>query len=221
KPGIDRLKEYLSRSLPQYMIPTYFVQLDRMPLTPNGKVDRKALPRPDVTTAANYTEPRDGIERQLVDIWKQVLNRDSPIGIEDDFFDIGGHSLLVLKLINGIHKTFRVKISFRDIYRSPTISSLAGIIGKRDKTLHSIIQPQPEKDYYELSYAQERLWLLYQLDPRDPGFNMPERVTLHEPVAERIIRTVFEALIHRHESFRTCFRELDGRPVQILRPGCR
>jgi amino acid adenylation domain-containing protein len=218
---VTGLRNDLLKFLPDYMIPSYFIPLEKIPLTPNGKLDRKSLPEPQKTgTGEEFKAPRDGIEKKLVKIWEKELNA-IPIGIYDHFFDIGGHSLKVLKLINTIHKEFNVKINFQDFFQFPTVASLSTVIRKSNTIHHIEIVKQSKKEYYELSYPQERLWFIYKRDPGNPAFNMLKRVSFNEKVDKSILKKVFEKLLARHESFRTCFKEVLHRPVQMIRPGSR
>jgi amino acid adenylation domain-containing protein len=222
-PSALDLRKYLSGRMPNYMVPSYFVALENIPLTPNGKLDRRSLPEPGKTrteTGKEFAAPRDEIERKLVERWEKELNI-APISIDDNFFDVGGHSLKVLKIINFIHKAFGVKVNFRDVYQSPTTASLATFIRKSAITRHTEIEKQPEKEYYELSYTQGRLWVIYKRDPGDPAFNMSDKVTFNEKVDEHIVKKVFEKLLARHESLRTFFKEVDNRPVQMIQPVSR
>jgi acyl carrier protein len=208
------------------MVPSYFVSLDEIPLTPNGKVDRKVLPKPEIEPGDQYLPPRNAIEEKLAAIWLELLfggdaraESSSPkISIDSDFFEIGGHSLKALHLLNAIQKEFKVKIDFQDIFRNPTIARLSDLIRKSDQAVYHEIRPRPEMEYYALSYSQWRLMVLYQLDPDSPAFNLPARITLYEPVDETIIRKVLEKLVKRHDSFRTYFKSLQGEPVQIILP---
>ncbi len=219
--GTEGLRQFLSRSLPDYMVPSHFVVLDRIPLNPNGKIDLNALPEPqELRAGREYAAPRNEIEKKLAVIWQQLLKVER-IGINENFFDIGGHSLKVLGLVNAIQKEFNVKIDFQDIFRFPSIAAIHDLIRKRELTYHREIERQPEKDYYELSYTQKRLWLLYEFEPDSPAFNLGGTLTLYEKVDENIIKKVLEKLVNRHESFRTCFRKITGEPVQIIQPESR
>jgi thioesterase domain-containing protein/acyl carrier protein len=131
---LSGLKDFLSTSLPQYMIPAYFVEIDKIPLTPSGKADRKALPQPEVKSGEAYAAPGDDVEKQLVDIWAEVLGVEKgEIGINDDFFRIGGHSLKAAAVISGIQKEFNVDVPLVEVFRSSTIKQLARII-REDET---------------------------------------------------------------------------------------
>jgi tyrocidine synthetase-3 len=215
------VKKYLSLELPDYMVPPYFVILDRLPLNPNGKIDRRALPAPEIADSnQTYAAPRNEIERKLVEVWQQLLDVER-IGIHDDFFAIGGHSLKVLNLVNSIQKEFNVKINFQDIFLYPTVAKLYDLIRQSERTDDGKIENQPEKEYYDLSYAQKRLWLLYQLEPGDAAFNLPTLITLYDRVEETVVQKALEKLVQRHESFRTYFKSLKGGVVQIIPPQTR
>jgi tyrocidine synthetase-3 len=219
-----RLREYLSKSLPDYMIPSYFILLEKIPLTPNGKVDRKALPVPGLHRGENYAAPGDEIEKQLVKIWAQVLGRDAlhatqlyeSIGIHDNFFELGGHSLKATIMAAKIHKALNVKIPLTEIFVNPTIKTLTRTIKAAAADQYASIKPVEEKEYYELSPAQKRLYVLQQMQPTVTSYNLPAVFEM-EGVAD--ITTVEEAvrkLIESHESFRTSFQMVQGTPVQRI-----
>jgi amino acid adenylation domain-containing protein len=216
---VSVLREYLLKSLPAYMIPSYFMGVDEIPLTSSGKIDRKALPEPEVKPGQEYAAPRDETEKKLAELWSVILGIGKEvIGINDSFFYLGGHSLKALHMLNAIQKEFNVKIDFQDIFRYPTIAGLSRLITKSDPAVDHEIQPQPEKEYYDVSYSQWRLMVLYQLDPDSPAFNLPVRVTLYESMDETMIVKVLEKLVKRHASFRTYFKSHQGEPVQIILP---
>jgi amino acid adenylation domain-containing protein len=212
------LKEFLSRAMPGYMIPAHIIKIDKMPLTPNKKIDLKALPEPDsIETGAVKTLPRTPLEEKLVNIWQEVL-KIKPIGIHDDFFDIGGHSLKVLDLGNAIQKDLNVKIDFQDVFEFPTIAELCRCVEKGKEIQYMTIPKQPQREYYDLSYTQKRLWFLYKLEPGSPAFNLSGSIMLKKPAEEEIIRRLLEKLVDRHESLRTYFKEIGRDSVQIILP---
>ncbi|UCH93956.1 MAG: amino acid adenylation domain-containing protein [Candidatus Aminicenantes bacterium] len=213
----QELKGYLADKLPEYMIPTYFVTVDRLPLTPNGKLNRKLLPKPEIKIETRYAPPRDVLERQLIEIWEKELNI-TPVGINDNFFDVGGHSLKAMGVINQIHKTFGVEITIQDFFRSPFIVDVARFIRTSKRTGFREIEKQPEQAFYELSYSQKRLWFIYKQEPGNTVYNMPVKITLYEVVDEVVIRKVLEQLMSRHESLRTSFKEIKKEPVQVIEP---
>ncbi len=221
------LKSFLARHLPDYMIPPVFVTLERMPLNANKKIDRKALPEPqDVARGNEYTPPRDEVEKKLAALWLEVLpggdtvqhyTRASQIGAFSDFFEAGGHSLYILKLVNAIQREFSVKIGFQDIFRSPKLQAQAELIRSKRPGVYEKIESLEQKEYYELSYYQKRLWLLNRFDPDSAAFNLGGRIILNEQVDEAIICRVLDRLIDRHEAFRTYFKTTAGEVKQFTR----
>ncbi|UCH98534.1 MAG: amino acid adenylation domain-containing protein [Candidatus Aminicenantes bacterium] len=220
------LREYLSKALPDYMIPSYFLQLEKIPLTPNGKVDRKALPEPEFKTEEDYAAPRNEIEERLVGIWQEVLGLEpvefSKIGIDDNFFELGGHSLKATILISKIHKMFNVKIPLVEIFKKPTIRGLSGYIsgaGDAGEDKYVSIKKAEKKEYYPLSLAQQRFYILHQLNPGTLAFNIPVQIPLAEDIDEERLEKALCQLIRRHESLRTSFEIIDDQPVQRIHEG--
>ncbi|MCU0286848.1 MAG: amino acid adenylation domain-containing protein, partial [Acidobacteria bacterium] len=218
----SELQEYLARELPDYMIPSYFVKLDKMPLTGNGKINRKALPRPELKAGENYTAPRDPIEMRLAAIWSAVLGRDElhasqlqkSIGIDDNFFQLGGHSLKATILVSKIHKELNVKIPLVDIFRIPTIRDLAALIKEMNPNWYAPLELVEKKEYYPLSSAQKRLYIIQDLAPTSTAYNMASVLQPEEKIDRQKLEETFKKLISRHESLRTSFIQVDGEPVQ-------
>jgi len=221
------LKKYLSQKLPHYMIPTYFIPVDRIPLTPNGKVDRKSLPEPGESRSTVYVEPRNKIERDLVEIWTDVLKGKSLhvsphqgksllIGIDDNFFDLGGHSLRVAEMVAKIHKRMDVKVPLSVVFDTPNIRKLAEYIRESLPDEFLSIVPSEKKDYYFLSSAQKRLYILWQSNPKDTSYNIPYWSIIGEPWDMDRMKECFKRLIRRHESLRTSFHLLPKGPVQLI-----
>ncbi|MCK4764576.1 MAG: amino acid adenylation domain-containing protein, partial [Candidatus Aminicenantes bacterium] len=212
------LREYLSRALPDYMIPSRVVFLDNIPLSPNGKVDRRALPEPEFeATAVQYAPPRGESEEKLVEIWSQVLGMESSsIGIDANFFEIGGHSLKATMLAAKIHKAFNVNIKLADIFRKPTIRKLSNYIEREEKSTYAAIEPAPIKEYYPLSPAQKRLYILQQMESDSRVYNMPIFMLVEGEIIKEKFEQIFAKLIQRHESLRTSFTVVDEQPVQKI-----
>jgi len=216
------LREFLSRTLPAYMIPAHFVFLAQMPLNANGKIDRQALPKPGVTLARPYTPPGDDIEARLVETWMHVLNLadkegEPPlIGIDDHFFEIGGHSLNATQMIHQIHQEFAVDIPLKKVFSHPTIKQIAQMIRQTAKNTYAPIPAREECEYYDLSYAQRRLWVLCQFEEDSTAYNMPGALTLNGTFDVGIFRHAIQSLIDRHESLRTIFVIVDGIPRQRI-----
>ncbi|MCP5051762.1 MAG: hypothetical protein GY940_31640 [bacterium] len=212
------LRAYLSGQLPQYMVPSYFIPIEEIPFTPNGKIDRKALPEPAiVVTGGSYIPPQNTIQSRLVNMWEGLLNMEKDkIGIDANFFESGGHSLKATVLVSGIHKVFNVKISLSELFQAPTIRALSRLIAESGETEFIDLEKIEEREYYPLSFNQERLWFLHRLEPSGTFFNMPGRIPLDGPVEEKHIRETLTGLFERHESFRTGFKEVDKIPVQLV-----
>jgi amino acid adenylation domain-containing protein len=209
------LTAYLSQTLPGYMIPSYFITLERIPLTPSGKIDRKALPKPVFENVKEYEAPRDESEKKLVEIWSTVLGiENEKIGIDSNFFEIGGHSLKATIMAAKIHKLFNLKISLADLFRNPTIKRLAGIIKQLREDRFESIALLEKKEYYSLSYAQKRIYAAHQLELGSTSYNIAIILQLRGKVDRGRLQDTFRELIERHESLRTSFEIIGNEPVQ-------
>ncbi|UCH92861.1 MAG: amino acid adenylation domain-containing protein [Candidatus Aminicenantes bacterium] len=217
-PDIKELREYLSRTLPDYMIPSYFVRLDRIPGTASGKIDRKALPTPDPGVGVDeYRAPRNTLEKKLMEMWASVLGIEKEsISIDANFFQLGGHSLKATILTAKIHKKFGVKVPLAEIFKHPTIRGLALIMKAAEKEKYAPIEPAEEKHFYELSYNQKRLWIIHQLAPESSSYNMRVEISLHHQVNSNFVRKTLKRMVMRHESLRTVFKEIDDQPRQFI-----
>ena len=209
------LRDCLSGELPQYMIPSYFVLLEKMPINPNGKVDIKALPEPEIKTGENDAAPRCEIEKRLVNIWSEVLGITS-IGIDDNFFELGGHSLRASMLKAKIHKSFDISIPLAQIFETPTIKGLANYIKKSTGSLYQDIEAVEKKEYYALSSAQQRLYFLDQLETINTSYNMPDVLHILGAVDKERYVAIFDRLIQRHQVLRTSFETVNNVPVQRI-----
>jgi tyrocidine synthetase-3 len=211
------LREYLGKGLPDYMIPSYFVHLEKLPLTFNGKLDRKALPEPDgkVNTGVEYMAPRDEMEQRLATIWEELLQVEG-IGIQDDFFKLGGNSLNATNVIARIHKELNVELPLREIFNAPTVKELAKRIAKTEENIYSAIKPAQTKEYYPVSAAQKRMYIINQLDSQGICYNMPGATIIKNELDKNRLEEVFKTLVKRHDAFRTSFEMADGEPVQRI-----
>ncbi|MCP4150806.1 MAG: AMP-binding protein, partial [bacterium] len=213
--GNTAIREYLAQTLPEYMMPTYFVTLEKMPLTPNGKIDKKALPEPDTLAGIEYTAPRDRLEKEIVNIWAALLAKDrEKIGIDNNFFQLGGHSLKAAGMMARIHKKLQVKLTLEEIFKNLTPKQLAKVVRNKKKEEYYTIEPAEQKDYYKLSPAQKRLYILQQIDENSTGYNMCETFMLEGALDRDRLEKTFRQLIARHESLRTTFQIIDGESVQ-------
>jgi amino acid adenylation domain-containing protein len=211
------LRAFLLKELPEYMIPSYFVQLDTLPLTPNGKVDRKILPEPDksIDTGREYIAPEGEVEEKLAVLWQEILGLER-VGTSDNFFEIGGHSLKATTLISRIHREFSVDVPLREVFKSTTIKGLALYITNSQKSVYEAIDPSDKKDYYPLSSAQKRLYAIYQMDASNIGYNIPRAAIIEGKLDKGRLEEAFKTLTARHGAFRTSFEMLEGRPVQKI-----
>ncbi len=214
---VSKLREHLSKKLPEYMIPTYFIQLDKLPLTANGKVDRKALPEHDgsINTGIEYVAPRNETEEKLVSIWQEVLGM-KKVGINDNFFELGGHSLKAINIVAKIHKELNVSVPLREMFKTPTIKCLAKYVEGTNQSIYSRIEPSEEREYYPLSSAQKRVYTLQQFEENNKSYNMPMVMTLEGALDKSKLEETFDKLIQRHEALRTSFEIIDGEPVQVV-----
>ncbi|MCP5054862.1 MAG: hypothetical protein GY940_47290, partial [bacterium] len=213
-----QLKDYLTEQLPVYMVPDHFVALPELPLTDNGKIDRKSLPAPGEGVVAIDAAPATNwIEEKIVDIWSEVLGKDkSLIGIDHNFFQLGGHSLKAIVVASKVHKAFDVKLPLVTIFRKPTIRELSLFISESAAAKHTSIEPAEMKDYYPLSSAQKRIYIEQQLNPDSAAYNLPQVINLTEKPDKTKLDQTFLQLIRRHESLRTSFLRVDGLPVQVI-----
>jgi amino acid adenylation domain-containing protein len=213
---ISSLREYLSKELPEYMVPSYFVLMENLPLTPNGKIDLKSLP--DHRTAVENEHikiPRNKLELELARIWGEILGlEDHFIGIDTNFFEVGGHSLKATIVISKIHKELHVKVPMAEIFKRPTIRELAGYIKGAVEDKYSSIMPMENKEYYHLSSAQKRLYILQQIESTSTAYNMPGYLLLADGTnVEQLERAIIK-LIGRHEILRTSFHLIQGEYFQ-------
>jgi len=220
-PPVVDFKQYLSQFLPDYMIPSFFIPIEKIPLTPNGKVDRKLLPEPgagEMVEEYKYLAPRDAIEKKLVEIWSEVLNigLDTPIGINDDFFTLGGHSLKAALLVSKVHKAFNVKIPIVEIFKTPFIRALSEYIKKADQEAYISLKPMEEKEYYIASAMQKRLFILSQLEGIKSAYHLPRVLTVEGKLNRFSMEKAFRHLIQHHESLRTSFMLINDEPMQKI-----
>ncbi|HLP47041.1 MAG TPA: amino acid adenylation domain-containing protein [Candidatus Kapabacteria bacterium] len=216
---IDELKKFLATNLPDFMIPSHFVSIEKIPLTANGKLDRKALMKIEISWGGNtYSPPENEDQSKMLEIWSEVLEgRIDKIGINDNFFELGGHSLNVMFLISKIHKEFNVKIALVDVFKFPTAAGLVKYIKESgtDDT-YKTIELQEAREYYPLSSAQRRFYLAQQLNLGNTAYFMTGIYRLAPDFDQRKLEPIFYELIGRHESLRTSFRIINNEPVQII-----
>ncbi len=221
---ISRLRGHLEEKLPDYIIPASFVLLDSLPLTPNGKVDRRALPAPDESRpeqAGNFVPPSTPVEELLSRLWAEVLGVER-VGMRDDFFALGGHSLLATRLVSRVRESFGVELPVRSLFETPTVRDVAAHIeaALRDRTGKQAppIVPVPRDGRLPLSFAQQRLWFLHELEPTSSFYNVPVAVRLRGRLQIEAMQRTLNEIVRRHESLRTSFPTVDSQPVQSIAP---
>ncbi len=221
-PKTHELKGFLQQRLPSYMIPASFILLDKIPTTANGKLDRRALPKPDLQTRpeTTYVAPKTQLQELLVEIWANVLQLEQ-VGVQDNFFDLGGHSLLATQIISRTRRLIQTEVPVRLLFEFPTIEAMSTEIEglQRDRNLDvPPLRPYPRSGPFRLSFSQERLWFVHQLAPESAAYNISTGVRLHGELDPQMLEQTFNIIIDRHEILRTTFDILDGEPVQIVAP---
>ncbi|MFH0344255.1 MAG: amino acid adenylation domain-containing protein, partial [Chromatiales bacterium] len=222
-PVPGKLREFLREKLPEYMLPTSFITLDHLPLTPNGKLDRKALPAPEDSRRpdldALYVAPRTPTEETLAAIWAEVLKLDQ-VGIHDNFFDLGGHSLLAVQLISRVREQLDVDLPLRAIFEAPTVAALSAVVAKTEKVERGLapIPRRASTGSAPLSFAQQRLWFLDQLEPTSTAYHMPVMLRLRGVLNVLALKASLSEIVRRHEVLRTTFATAGNEPVQVIHP---
>ena len=217
----QEMRDFLKKRLPDYMVPSAFVVLDKFPLTPNGKVDRKALPDPGQKDMATerYVAPRTPEEELLVSIWEDILKTDH-IGIEHNFFDLGGHSLLATQLVSRVRDAFDVELPLKDVFAAPTIRLMAerikALSGQQGEHKAPPIKKADRTQRLPLSFAQQRLWFLDQLQPDSPFYNIPGAVRLIGKLNTEALEKSLSEVVRRHETLRTTFDNENGKPFVVI-----
>ncbi len=213
----DDVRAELATRLPAYMMPAQFIEMSEWPVTPSGKLDRRALPAPGgAADRQAYTAPRNVTEMKLCALWEEVL-KNGPVGIRDHFFERGGHSLKATALVSRIAKEFGVQVPLQDIFARPTVEELASVIQDLEESPYEAIQPAQTQDTYPVSSAQKRMYVLQQLEDGGVGYNMPAVLELTGPLDRGRLEETFRQLVERHESLRTSFETgPDGEPVQRI-----
>ncbi|NOQ24723.1 MAG: amino acid adenylation domain-containing protein [Bacteroidales bacterium] len=213
----EECRSYIKDFLPDYMIPSYFVELDELPLTTNGKLNRKVLPFPEVKASDKYVAPSNKVEEKLVEIWSEVLNVPrEEIGVKDNFFALGGHSLKASMLMGKIHKEMGVKFTLKEVFLHSTIRDLYCNIGASNMKDFIVISKAEHREYYDVSSAQKRLFILQQMEPKNTAYNMPMQIHLPEIISKERLELIFSKIISRHENFRTSFEMKDESLVQRI-----
>ncbi|HET7463045.1 MAG TPA: amino acid adenylation domain-containing protein, partial [Longimicrobium sp.] len=215
------LRAHLAERLPEYMIPAAFVFLHVLPVNPNGKLDRKALPAPDFAPdEETYVAPRTPVEEVLAGIWAEVLGVER-LGVHDEFFGLGGHSLLATRVVSRVRAVFGVELPLRALFEGPTVAEMASAVEDERRAELPVLPPVVPSERtgaLPLSFAQERLWFLDRLEPGSTTYNLPFARRLRGPLDVDALERSLGEIVRRHASLRTTFAEVDGSPVQVIAP---
>ncbi|HYO99132.1 MAG TPA: amino acid adenylation domain-containing protein, partial [Pyrinomonadaceae bacterium] len=224
-PTPDALRSFLKEKLPEYMLPSAFVALPALPLTPNGKLDRRALPAPE--TAATRGDgrdegARDPLEEVVAGIWAEVLGLEH-VGLDDNFFESGGHSLLALRVVSRLRSTLKIEVPVRELFDAPTVAAFAESIADLQRAKLGLPSPPlleavSREGDVPPSFAQQRLWFLDQLEPGSAAYNIPAAIRLKGTLDARALEESFNEILRRHEVLRTSFATVGGQPVQRIAP---
>jgi amino acid adenylation domain-containing protein len=221
-PAVKELRHFVKEKLPTYMVPAAFVFVESFPLTPNGKVDRRALANLHGAAsglAAADQAPRDATEELLAGRWAQLLNVRS-VGVDDSFFELGGHSLLATQLVSWVRAAFDVELPLRSLFETPTIAELAKLIEQERSARRGLLAPpllpRARTEQLPLSFAQQRLWFFNQLEPENPVYNIATAVSLKGNLKKTVLEQTINEIVRRHEVLRTTFAVTEGRPSQVI-----
>lgn len=217
------LRGYLRERLPEYMVPTVIVMLEEMPLTTNGKVDKRALPAPEYDAGREgeeYIGARTATEEIVAGVYEQVLGV-GRVSVTDNFFDLGGHSLLATQVISRVRELFEVEVQLRELFEAPTVSGMSEQVerAKRAEQQGGVIpalKRVSREGEIPLSFAQQRLWFIDQLEAGSTAYNLPLAVRLSGRLDVRALERTLSEIVRRHEVLRTSFAQVDGRAVQVI-----
>jgi amino acid adenylation domain-containing protein len=214
----ETLREELSDVLPDYMVPAYIVAVQQIPLTVRGKIDRDALPEPDGHKKnLQYIAPRDRNEKLLVEIWSDVLEIPRQnIGVHDNFFNLGGHSLKATIMLARINRQFSIKIPLAQIFEAPTVAGVAAMISEVESHREQALGLSEKRDHYPLSSAQKRLYVLRNMERDSVAYNLPMALVFDGELDREKLTAAFGEIVSRHDSLRTFFQLLSGEPVQRI-----
>ncbi|WP_195845660.1 non-ribosomal peptide synthetase, partial [Burkholderia pseudomallei] len=213
------LRAQAAQHLPSYMVPSAYVRLDAWPLTPNGKLDRRALPEPadDAYARAEYEAPRGAKEEALAAIWRELLHVER-VSRHDNFFELGGHSLLAVQLVSRLRQALSVEVALGTVFDAPVLSALAERLEAENTEVLPPIPLAPRDGRIALSLAQQRLWFLTQLEGVSEAYHMSGAVRLDGPLNREVLQRALNRIVMRHEALRTCFVREEGEPIQVIQP---
>ncbi|WP_218045908.1 non-ribosomal peptide synthetase [[Mycobacterium] fortunisiensis] len=218
---IDRIRARVGAALPEYMIPAAFVELAEIPITAHGKIDRRALPEPEIGSATEFRAPGTDTEHEIVALFGELLERDR-VGADDSFFDLGGHSLLATKLVAAVRSRCGVELGVADVFEHATVAGLAARVDELraagDGAVRPAIVATAHDGPSQMSAAQHRQWFQFRIDGPNPVNNVPFAARLTGPCDVDALAAAVSDVVARHEILRTTYREIDGVPHQVIHP---
>jgi non-ribosomal peptide synthetase component F/acyl carrier protein len=216
------LRAWVKERLPEYMVPAAMVEMERLPLSPNGKVDRKNLPAPEYSRPelqGAYEQARTPAEEMMAAIWSEVLKLDQ-VGVHDDFFALGGHSLLATQVVSRVRQAFQVELPLRALFEAPSVAGLTEKVEALQRQKQGLQAPPlvrvERREKLPLSFAQQRLWFLDQLEPESPLYNVPHIVRMTGKLDIEVLDRTLNEIVRRHDTLRTRFETVDDQPVQVI-----
>ena len=216
----QELRAHLATKLPEHMVPAAYVRLESLPLTPNGKLDRRALPAPEMVSTAAWRAPRTPQEEILCSLFAEVLGVEK-VGLDDHFFDLGGHSLMATRLVSRIRTTLGVELAIRTLFEFPSVGELGPRLRESVEEGRSRLAAEQRPEKLPLSHAQQRLWFINRLEGTSVEYNMPWALRLKGELDRTALERALDVIVERHESLRTRFVEVEGEPFQVIEPDCR
>ncbi|MDQ0168365.1 amino acid adenylation domain-containing protein/non-ribosomal peptide synthase protein (TIGR01720 family) [Bacillus horti] len=218
--SVHELKRFIGQTLPDYMVPTVIMFMEQFPVNANGKVDRKALPKPINTGESKtaYAAPSTMIEQKLNDIWYEILGNER-MGIDTSFFEVGGHSIKAMALSSKIQKEFKLDMELIQVFRNPTIREQARYLSHAGKHEEVVIEKAEEREHYPVSFGQKRMFIVHQMLDSKSSYNIPQMTLIKGKLDLLRMENSINHLLARHESLRTSFHLKDGEPVQVIHSG--
>ncbi len=211
------LRNALSGTVPDYLIPAIVIPVDEFPVSFNGKLDRKALPRPSFESAVSSREPRTDFERQVCEVFASALGLET-VGIDDDFFSLGGHSLTAIRLVNALRSELGVELAVRSVFEAPTVAQLAVLAADAGSSTSSTLGRRERPERVPVSFAQRRMWILDQLGVDGGAYNVPISWRVPASVDVAALAAAVQDVVLRHEALRTVFHSAHGEPYQVVVP---
>ncbi|WP_193065050.1 non-ribosomal peptide synthetase [Oceanobacillus oncorhynchi] len=214
----EEIREFLKLKLPRYMVPSVIMELEQLPLSLNGKIDKKQLPGPDMKVLTeDLDQPENEWEEKVVYLWKKILKIDD-VSVNTSFFDLGGNSLSLATLATQLRKEFSAKLSMKDLFRLTTVREQAGfIMDKKVVRVSKELTPLPSQAYYNLSSAQKRIYMLERISSSEGSYNIPVPMEIYGKLNLNKVEDAFNKIIERHEILRTTYEMIDGKPMQRVR----